>query len=100
MPDLIPPEFAEFVQNELASGHYHSAEEVVAEGLRLLRKHKLYELRREIDAGLRQIERGEGVRLTDGRSLDRFFNEVRDRASRRLQEGPAQVPPFVGSGAL
>ena len=34
MPELIPPEFAEFVQNELASGHYHSAEEVVAEGLR------------------------------------------------------------------
>jgi len=63
MPELIPPEFAEFVQNELASGHYHSAQEVVAEGLRLLREHKLYQLRKEIDAGLEQIERGEGIRV-------------------------------------
>jgi antitoxin ParD1/3/4 len=77
MPELIPPEFEEFVQNELASGHYHSAEEVVAEGLRLLREHKLYELRKEIDAGLRQIERGEGNRLADSDALDRFFDHLR-----------------------
>jgi len=85
MPELIPPEFAEFVENELASGNYHSAEEVVAEGLRLLREHKLYELRKEIDAGLEQIERGEGIRLTDERALDQFFEEIRNRASARLQ---------------
>jgi antitoxin ParD1/3/4 len=90
MPELIPPEFAEFVENELASGSFHSAEEVVAEGLRLLREHKLYELRKDIDAGLEQIERGEGIRVADAEALNRFFDEIRDRAARRLQEGPAR----------
>jgi antitoxin ParD1/3/4 len=90
MPELIPPEFAEFVENELASGNYHSAEEVVAEGLRLLREHKLYELRKDIDAGLEQIERGQGTRIVGPEALDRFFEDIRNRAARRLEEGQAR----------
>jgi antitoxin ParD1/3/4 len=82
MPELIPPEYAEFVENELATGSYHSAAEVVAEGLRLLREHKLYELRKDIDAGLEQIERGEGIRVADPEGLGRFFDGIRPESAR------------------
>jgi antitoxin ParD1/3/4 len=90
MSELIPPEFTGFVENEVASGSYRSAAEVVAEGLRLLREQKLYELRKDIDAGLAQIDRGEGIRVDSPEALDRFFDEIRNRAALRLQEGQAR----------
>jgi antitoxin ParD1/3/4 len=61
----LTDEMAAFVERELASGDYASASELVREGLRLLRREhemealKLEVLRREIDVGLAQAERGE-----------------------------------------
>ncbi len=36
--DSFPPELARFVQQELANGKYQSEEEMLCEGLRLLRE--------------------------------------------------------------
>lgn len=61
----LTPEMAEFVSGELSSGDYASASEVVRDALRILRRdrdveaEKIELLRRKLDIGLRQAERGE-----------------------------------------
>lgn len=48
MSAAIPPELEEFVDEELAKGRYRTRDEVISDGLRLLRERKLYELRRDM----------------------------------------------------
>jgi putative addiction module CopG family antidote len=85
MSTSLPPDLETFVQHEVESGNCPSPEEVVSEGLRLLRERKLYELRRDIDAGLAQIKRGEGIELKDDQALDEFFEDLKRRGRERLQ---------------
>ena len=54
LPETIPPKYAEFVEQELASGRYRSVQEVMADGLRLLRERKLFELRKVVEGRQRQ----------------------------------------------
>jgi antitoxin ParD1/3/4 len=59
--------FDQFVAELVDSGLYQSQSEVIREGLRLLkeredlRKLRLEELRKEIQIGIDQLDRGEGV---------------------------------------
>lgn len=68
MPTLnvsLTPEFADFIEEAVASGSYVSASEVVRDALRMMRQDqeseaaKLALLRKAVDAGLAQSERGE-----------------------------------------
>jgi len=68
MPTLnvsLTSEFAEFVEDAVASGSYVSASEVVRDALRLMRQEqeseaaKLALLRQALDSGLEQAQRGE-----------------------------------------
>jgi antitoxin ParD1/3/4 len=82
----IPDELRAFVQDEIERGHYRSLDEILAEGLRLLREREAFagehreELRAQIAEGVRQAELGE---LVDGeeamerlrRDLDEQFGE-------------------------
>ena len=60
----LTPELEQYVNGKVQSGLYHSASEVVREGLRLLKEKdevhqkKLQELRRDIQVGIDQAERG------------------------------------------
>ena len=60
----LPAELTEFVEQEVASGDYGTASEVVREGLRLLRREKaardekLSVLRREVGIGVEQAKDG------------------------------------------
>jgi antitoxin ParD1/3/4 len=60
----LTPELERYVSTKVRSGLYHSASEVIREGLRLLKEkdevqqRKLEELRREIQIGLDQADRG------------------------------------------
>jgi antitoxin ParD1/3/4 len=61
----LTPELEQYVSNKVGSGMYHSASEVIREGLRLLKERdeihqrKLDELRREIAIGIDQADRGQ-----------------------------------------
>ena len=68
----LTPELEKMINAKVSTGRYHSASEVVREALRLLeeqeqvRRWRMEELRREIDRGIEQIERGEVSRFNAG----------------------------------
>ena len=63
----LTPELEQLVTSKVQSGRYQSASEVIREGLRLLddqdrlRAVQLEEVRRKIQVGLDQLDRGEGI---------------------------------------
>ena len=77
-------ELEKLVNERVRSGMYSSASEVVREALRLLndqeelRRRKLEDLRREIQIGLEQLNRGEGAPLN--------IAKIKSRLRKRLQE--------------
>ena len=81
----LTPDLSRFVESRLRSGKYQTASEVVREALRLLESSdqtpvaSVADLKKEIEIGLAQLRRGEGV---DGEA---FFRRVaaRRRANAR-----------------
>ena len=71
----LTPELEQYVSRKVESGLYHSASEVIREGLRLLREkdeihqRKLDELRHEIRVGVEQADRGELGPIDAGETL-------------------------------
>ncbi len=57
MPDTIPEDLQQFVNNELASGHYRSTRDLLVESLRLLQRDRT-EAVEGIRAGLQNFETG------------------------------------------
>ncbi|MFT7389630.1 MAG: antitoxin ParD1/3/4 [Candidatus Endobugula sp.] len=63
---LLRPQLEHFVKQKVNTGLYNSASEVLREALRLLeeqdnvKQHKLDALRKDLDVGLEQLDRGEG----------------------------------------
>ncbi len=63
----LPKPLEKMIDQQIARGRYHSAEEVVEEGLRLLvdferlEETQLTRMREEILVGLNQLKRGEGI---------------------------------------
>ena len=63
----LTPELEELVARKVESGRYQSASEVIREGLRLLddqdrlKALQLDEVRKKIQTGLDQLDRGEGI---------------------------------------
>ena len=88
----IPSELRAFVESKVAAGEYGSIDEVVAQALVLLRHAeqsrylKLESLRREIQIGLDQIERGEFIECDD-ESLKELFDDIKRRGRQRLEAG-------------
>ena len=86
----LTPELDEFVHTKVESGMYHSASEVVREGLRILKERDevrakaLSELRQAIESGKDRIERGEYTEH-DASSLDHLLGEIREIAANRLE---------------
>lgn len=78
----LTPELEQLVNDEINSGQYKSASEVVREGLRLvrLRREKLAALRREIQLGIDDIERGDYVEYT---SVEELFEDIEARVAKR-----------------
>ena len=69
----LTPELEELVNHKVSSGMYHSASEVIREGLRLLkeqdtiREMRLVALRRDIEEGEQQIASGQFKEYASGK---------------------------------
>lgn len=83
----LTPELETMVAEKVKSGLYNSASEVVREGLRLIREQdqlreiKLEELRREIQIGIDQLDRGE---FTSYNSAAEFIEDIKREGHERL----------------
>lgn len=78
----LTPELEKMVNDEVKSGRYKSASEVVREGLRLIqiRKAKLAALKRELAVGIEQLDRGEFYEYS---SVKEMFDDIKAEASKR-----------------
>jgi Arc/MetJ-type ribon-helix-helix transcriptional regulator len=68
----VSSKVAQLIREKMATGHYSSEDELLAEALRTL-EHSDEELR-AIEAGLKSIDRGD-----EGSSLDDAFNRLREK---------------------
>jgi antitoxin ParD1/3/4 len=91
MKITLPPEMASYLQEQLATGHYASPEDFLREALALLkardelRHQKLQLLRKELQVGLDQVERGECAPL-DMEQLWRRVEQQLDAEQTAIKE--------------
>lgn len=105
----LTPELEQLVNNKVKSGMYHSASEVIREGLRLLkeqddlRQSRLNQLRKEVEIGAEQIARGqytdhnvdnlqqlvEEIQPQPGETLDKALAALLEEADRIEDETPS-----------
>jgi antitoxin ParD1/3/4 len=77
----LTPELEKLVTEKVESGLYQSASEVIREGLRLLdnqdriREVHLNEVRKKIQTGLDQLDRGEGI------PGDKAYTQMKQRSA-------------------
>ena len=77
----IPAELDQFVKEMISTGSYRNENELLIEGLRLLKSRE--QLRRDVNAGIEQLEAGQGV---DGEEV---FARLEERA-RQIAQGHAE----------
>ena len=84
MASAIPLDLEQFVQQQLSSGEYQSEEEVVTAGLHVLRelKRRQAEFRQDVQVGVEQLDRGEGIKLAP-EELRAFFDDIQARGQQR-----------------
>jgi antitoxin ParD1/3/4 len=86
----LPPELEDYVNKKIESGLYQTANEVIHEGLRLLRERdelhqtSLEELRRDIALGIEQADQGRVAPLNARETLAR----IRKARETQTQQDP------------
>ena len=88
----LTAELEQLVNEKVASGMYHSASEVIREGLRLLkerdelRRVQMDEVRRDVMLGVEQIRAGRGKKYAGGAELaDAIKRRGRQRSKKRRE---------------
>lgn len=76
----LPPDSELYLREQLASGKFPSADEVVAEALRRMREYdqKMDELRRDIAIGIEQADQGLASEFNEA-TLDRVKAKARQQ---------------------
>lgn len=82
--NALPRELQEYVDQEVARGNFTSGEEVLRDAVRLHRERKLYELRKQVDIGLADVDQGAVVECSDDASLAEFFEQLKSRGKEQL----------------
>ena len=85
----FPPDLQQFVQEEVASGHYRSEDELVLEAVRYYRESRarLEQLREDLKLRLQQLDEGQGIELEDDAALQAFFDQIGDEVEDELAKG-------------
>ena len=85
----LTPELEKLIHRKVRGGMYRSASEVIREALRLLEQYdrmrdlRLRELRRLVDAGIRDFDRGQET------TFDRkLVEEIKRRGRKRARKNP------------
>ncbi|EIC20541.1 type II toxin-antitoxin system ParD family antitoxin [Thiorhodovibrio frisius] len=81
----LTPELENRVKAKVQSGLYNNASEVIREALRFMDSHeewvaeiKLARLREQLQTGINQLDRGEGIPIDSKGGLDRLFEAIED----------------------
>jgi putative addiction module CopG family antidote len=81
MPTTLPPDVRQFVDDAIASGEYHSEDEVLVSAVRVLREltERHEALRRDIQQAVASLDRGQGTPL----QMDEIKSELASRWEKR-----------------
>jgi putative addiction module CopG family antidote len=81
---VLPPELGQFVEQQIATGKYHSEEELVVDAVRILRRlaAQQHEFHDAVRQGMAQLARGEFTEYDD-QSLGDLFDGLKQRALNR-----------------
>jgi antitoxin ParD1/3/4 len=89
----LTAELEHLVNEKVASGMYHSASEVIREGLRLLkerddlRRVQMDEVRRDVMLGVEQVRTGRGKKYDSGAEVADGIKRHRRQRSKKSREG-------------
>ena len=79
----LTPELENRIKAKVATGFYNNASEVVREALRfvemnqeLIDEVKLATLRKQLDAGMNELDQGKGIEIESDQALDQFFDDI------------------------
>ena len=85
MEIAIPSAYEDFVKQQVASGDYSCAEDVVADALGLLRARQRFESRRAALPHLAELHSGQSTILEDEATLRAFFDDEKEQPHQRPQ---------------
>ena len=84
----LTPELESRVKAKVQTGLYNNASEVIREALRFMDSHeewiaeiKLARLREQLQTGITQLDRGEGIAMDSKTSLEQLFAAIQDDSS-------------------
>jgi putative addiction module CopG family antidote len=88
MVTVFPPDITQFIQEEVAAGHYSSEQEVVQEAVRFFResRDKYSQLREEVRQRIAGLDAGLGIEIEDDEHLASFFDEIEAEVRREAGE--------------
>jgi putative addiction module CopG family antidote len=89
MTEMFPQDLQQFVQQQLASGHYASENEFLRQTVRFYRDSsmRLEQLREDINDQLRRLDRGEGTKLADDAAMNAFLAEIEAEVQKEFAGG-------------
>lgn len=92
MTITLSTEQEKLINEQVKSGAYNSADEVISESLRLLKAKEegIEALRREIMRGVVDIQEGRSTKLSADEDIDNFANEIIKRGQERLHQQDKQ----------
>ena len=80
----LTPELETRIKSRIESGLYNNASEVIREALRFMDTHedwiheiKVAHLREQLQAGVDQLDQGEGVVIKSRGTLDKLFEDIK-----------------------
>ena len=84
MVDTFPPDLSQYIQQEIACGHYSSEQEVVQEAVRFFResRERYKQLKDEIRQRIAGLDSGQGVEINSDEELIAFFNNIESEVRR------------------